>query len=163
MKRFIPIVCLLIIMAVVLFPVAAYASPPTAASGTLENAVSVPGDMRVAGGNIIITETEYAEIHGTMEGDYILEFRAVIHSNGKLNMYGISTIDQCTVNGNTGTIIMSLTGTGVMSSPVSGALQGEWVIIKGTGELANLHGQGTFTVGVGVGGTYSGKIHFDPH
>lgn len=163
MKRFISIVCLLIIIAVVLFPVAAYASPPTAASGTLENPISVPVDMRQANGNTIITEIEYADIHGTMEGSYILEFRAVIHGNGKLNMHGISTIDPCTVNGDTGTIIMSLTGTGFMSSPVSGALQGEWVIIKGTGELANLHGQGTFTAEVGVGGTYSGQIHFDPH
>jgi len=37
-----------------------------------------------------------------------------------------------------------------------------WVILSGTGELANLRGQGTGSGVCGVVGTYSGWIHFEP-
>ena len=36
---------------------------------------------------------------------------------------------------------------------------GKWVIVKATGELEGIHGQGTYDWS---SGTYEGKIHFDP-
>ena len=35
---------------------------------------------------------------------------------------------------------------------------GQWTILRGTGELANLHGQGLSY----PDGTYDGRVHFDP-
>jgi hypothetical protein len=40
---------------------------------------------------------------------------------------------------------------------------GYFTILQGSGGLANLHGQGSFTVNPdGASGSYSGQIHFDP-
>ena len=63
-----------------------------------------------------------------------------------------------TVAGVPGTLTQRFQGTG---NPVS--FQGQIETLGGTGELANLHGQGTFvgssTTGVG---TYVFHYHFDP-
>ena len=66
-----------------------------------------------------------------------------------------------TVDGKSGTLTMNLEAKG--SSPgYPGSLTGTWVIIGGTDQLANLHGQGTWT-NLGMGRlAYEGKIHFDP-
>jgi hypothetical protein len=42
-------------------------------------------------------------------------------------------------------------------------LEGTWVIIGGTGGLAGLHGQGTWSHTAGIPGLqYEGQVHFDP-
>ena len=51
----------------------------------------------------------------------------------------------------------SITGT----SAADGSFQGQVFDFHGTGDLANLHGQGTGTVqGQGNHGTYSGQMYF---
>jgi len=163
MKRFILTLCFFLTMlALVVFPIPVIASAPTTANGTLENPVSVVTNMRQADGNMILSEIENAECTGTMAGPYVLEMMVIIHKNGKINMHGISTIDPCTIDGMSGTITMNLTGIGVMTGPETGTIHGQWVFLCGTGDLANVHGQGTFEATAGVGGTYSGKINFDP-
>jgi hypothetical protein len=47
--------------------------------------------------------------------------------------------------------------------PLLGSSEGTWVIIGGTGELANLHGQGTTFDPPGPSlTTWTGQVHFDP-
>jgi hypothetical protein len=42
-------------------------------------------------------------------------------------------------------------------------MNGHWRILKGTGELANLHGQGTWAaVTPPLVYSYEGQVHFDP-
>jgi hypothetical protein len=64
----------------------------------------------------------------------------------------VLTIDPATVEGKTGTIVLKFNANG---------LSGNWVLKDGTGELEGLHGQGTWTTGLG-GQVFEGKIHFDP-
>ena len=55
--------------------------------------------------------------------------------------------------GKTGTLVFGFLGT---LAP-DGLFEGQFVIIGGTGELANLNGRGT----IQSPGTYTGVIHFD--
>lgn len=71
-----------------------------------------------------------------------------------------------TVLGHTGGLTMRLQATGY-GNPFAGIsaydLQGTWVIIGGTGDLAGVHGQGTWWHTKGVSGLqYEGQVHFDP-
>jgi len=59
---------------------------------------------------------------------------------------------------------MRLQATGY-GNPLTSAwdLQGTWVFISGTGDLAGVHGQGTWWHTSGVSGlAYEGNMHFDP-
>ena len=62
----------------------------------------------------------------------------------------------CTVNGKSGTLMWSYTGT----STANGSFQGQFFDIHGTGELTKLHGQGVFQ-GQGSHETYSSELYFD--
>ena len=67
-----------------------------------------------------------------------------------------------TVLGYAGTLVMRLESRGTLPATTPYTTMGTWVIISGTGELANLHGQGTWwNLGLGQF-EYEGQIHFDP-
>ena len=72
-----------------------------------------------------------------------------------------------TVNGKTGTLAMHLICKGY-GNPAKGVtffdVEGTWVIISGTGDLTNLHGQGTwwYSRAKPYIFNYEGQIHFDP-
>jgi hypothetical protein len=134
-----------------------YASPPAPASGTFANAgPPINEEVRTAGDNIIITGTYPFIISGTVTGSAVDEVRTVFHPNGKFTFEIVETCT-CTVGGQSGTMVSRLVGRGEGAS-----YQGELIMLSGTGGLANLHYQATFVGTVGVGGSYTGQIHFDP-
>jgi hypothetical protein len=67
-----------------------------------------------------------------------------------------------TVDGKSGTFTMLLKAKFTYPTITYPSLEGTWVIISGTGELANLHGQGTWWNNAGQILGYAGQIHFDP-
>lgn len=81
----------------------------------------------------------------------------VIHPDGSSNFNG-ADVCACTVAGRSGTIVLPFSGT----VDPSGFVSGRFSIGHGTGDLANLHGVGTFQSSTGVGGPFSGVYHFDP-
>ena len=142
--------------AIVLVPATAYASPPTTASGEMITLSMQPQGIRLAGGNMIIESISSGEMLGDIEGSWTAEGKMIIHPNGKVTSQAIMVVSPCTVAGRSGTLTMQAiaTGEGVL-------VQGSGVILHGTGELSNLHGQGTWESIEGVGGSYSMKIHFE--
>jgi hypothetical protein len=139
-------------------------------------------DQKQAGANVFATQYNTGEydvgpILGTFE-QYI--YMKLHFGNPKLDFEYLSTINPSlwppydynwhiertftgTVNGKTGTFTMNLEAKGSWTgSPSPGSLIGTWVIISGTGELANLHGQGTWTNLNPQRLSYEGKINFSP-
>lgn len=136
----------------------AQATKPLLASGDWTDVDAVVNWMRMANGNTIISQTGTTELEGDFTGSMVTDLVVVVHPNGRTNMraQGVFT---GTVNGASGTAHMGFEAVGDF---VSGAMQGMWVIHMGTDGLANLRGRGTMEGVAGVGGTYSGQIHFDP-
>ena len=134
-----------------------YASPPAPASGTFANAgPPINEEVRTAGGNTIITGTYPFIVSGTFSGTALDETHIVLHPDGKFT-FEITDTCTCTVGDTSGTVVSRLVGRGE-----GAAYQGEWTVLSGTGGLANLHFQATFVGSPGVGGSYTGQIHFDP-
>ena len=133
-------------------------------------------NVRTSGENILIDMTEEGTWTGDIEGDSIDDpCRVIIFkaegefpfiTDWKFRWYtGLATFEECTVDGKTGGLVMRLVGKD--DGPGTDWF-GTWVIIKGTGELAGIHGQGNFW-GPGWLGTsdpgiipYDGWVHFDP-
>jgi hypothetical protein len=76
----------------------------------------------------------------------------VVHRTGAANFFGAETCT-CTVAGKTGSLVIGFSGT---SAP-NGSFEGQFVIVSGTGDLANLNGRGT----IQSPNVYTGVIHFD--
>ena len=78
---------------------------------------------------------------------------------------GIATFVVCTIDTKTGGLVMQMHG---KCSGPGEEWDGQWVILKGTGGLEGVHGQGTWwglgAPGLGKSGTinYQGWVHFDP-
>lgn len=155
------ICCLLTLIALVtlaLAPATANANPPAEVSGNYVFGNTTILEVRQASGNTIIKDVTNQVVNGDIAGSAIFERTFILHSSGKYNIQGIDTIT-ASVGGRSGTITLRIAGTGDL---IAGTVQGKWTILSGTGELANLHGQGTLTGMSNVAGTYSGQIHFDP-
>jgi hypothetical protein len=97
---------------------------------------------------------------GSITGSYTGDGRWVGHNVGTpdlwRNTHNVATFSSATVMGKTGTLSIMLIG------KTDG---GTWVIIGGTGDLAGLHGQGTYSSTGALFGKvadYEGEIHFDP-
>jgi len=108
--------------------------PASGNSTDCEHVISVQS----SGPNTIITLSETGCFHGTFVGTWVGTERDVIHPNGTVTIQA-SGVFSGRVNGRSGTC--------VISSAVSLTLNGDvthWVVDQGTGDLAGLHGQGTF-------------------
>jgi Protein of unknown function (DUF3224) len=117
-------------------------------------------DYRQAGksGNWIYDIVVDSTLTGDITGTDVAHNHWIVHSDGSLNIQleCTSTIDSFMGKSVSGTLNYKLDGSGDASGS-----EGTWVIISGTGDLANLRGQGTFT-GTLVAVEYTGQIHFDP-
>jgi len=69
-----------------------------------------------------------------------------------LNVHEKLAFETATVMGKSGSLLMELN----IEAP-----DGHWAIIGGTGELANLHGQGTLSLAA-MPYSYTGQVHFAP-
>jgi len=121
------------------------------ATGTFVDVVTST-QVRMADGNLILTQTVAQTLTGTFTGTASQQATTVVHPSGAANFFGAETCT-CTVAGKTGSLVLGFSGT---SAP-DGSFEGQFVIIGGTGDLANLNGRGT----VQSPGTYTGVIHFD--
>ena len=146
-----------VILSVLLIPTA-LAVKPTDVSGTWSWTADIISD-RWANGNWFLLATEYDDLDGTFDGDGVGLFKVTVHSGGFLTGSGRTTFTG-EVMGYEGTLVFQWTGT----TKTLGKWHCKWVILSGTGELANLRGSG---IGVETApDSYelelSGKIHFDP-
>lgn len=152
-----------ILISTLMIPVV-LATPPDSVSGDWFYTPYMVEITKVAGGNIF----KYGEEDGIWVGgfDGISEdsFNVVVHPSGFVTCTGQINFDG-TVNGESGTMVILFVGKKNLETML---WSGKWVIIGGTGDLANLKGQGTWE-GPGWTGppgpgelSYEGKIHFDP-
>jgi hypothetical protein len=146
-----------VILSALLIPTV-LAEKPTPVSGTW-SWEGIVNSVRFADGNMFITATEYDDFDGTFDGDGVGSFTVTVHSKGFMTGIGRTTFTG-EVMGKEGTLVIQWTG----NTKTLGKWHCKWVILSGTGELANLRGSG---IGVETAPdsyilVLSGKIHFDP-
>ena len=141
----------------------AMAGPPEAAEGLWQYTSTIL-DVRLAGCNTFVKTFENGLWTGTFDGISTEDGQVVIHCNGAWSFNAIVSFEG-TVEGRYGTIEMSVVGT---RPDAFSDWEGKFVILSGTGELANLRGQGVWygpgAAGPGVWGDiyYDGNYHFEP-
>ncbi len=144
------------------------ASKPAYVSGYMTYTPAIVG-FRWADGNLHLDTTEEGDWYGGLVGHSHDEpCRVVIHNanglpatNWDFRWYtSISTFEECTVAGRTGGLVTRLVG---KSGGPGEEWSGHWVILKGTGGLHGIHGQGTWWgLGYPTGDIpYEGWIHFE--
>jgi hypothetical protein len=119
------------------------------AKGTFTIVSRTVTSVRQDGSNKIYSYTQQEVDYGDVTGTYTVEETSIVHPDNTANFSGRATCT-CTVAGKSGTLIWSYTG----MTTANGSFQGQDFDDHGTGDLAKLHGQGTFQ-GQGLQGTYS--------
>ncbi len=151
------LVCLVALLPVLMIP-AVQATPPEPASGSWTYIVDLIEITKVAGGNTFKYGEETGTWTGTFVGTSFDFFELVVHPSGYVTCQGQISFTG-TVNGDkTGTMVILFVGKKNLDI---GLWSGKWVILGGTGDLAYLHGQGTWE-GPSFNLDYSGQIHFEP-
>jgi hypothetical protein len=148
---------------------AGYAMKPQDVKGTFDYTYEII-ETRVADGNMFLYATEDETWIGDFAGTSEAVFRVEIFSAGFWNVWLRSTFTG-EVDGKSGTMVIQLVGKRTWWDAERFWWYGQWVILSGTGELANLHGRGTWW-GPGYEGEeipgerpdihYEGQIHFKP-
>lgn len=139
-----------------------HAEQPDMASGEWSYMVT-DWTQEEVGGNFVFSTYDIGKWEGTFEGTSTEVGLVVIFRSGNSSFKGTLTFEG-EVDGRSGTFTMSVVG---RKSGVED-WKGQWVILNGTGELANLCGQGTWfgpgAAGFLVWGTveYEGNYHFEP-
>jgi len=152
------IICIVALLPMLLIP-AAYATPSEPASGTWAYTVTHIEDTKVAGGNTFRYGEEIGTWTGTFVGTSFDYFELVVHPSGFVTCQGQINFEG-TVNGDkSGTMVILFVGKKNLEINL---WSGKWVILSGTGDLANLRGKGTWE-GPSFNLDYSGQIHFDPN
>ena len=136
---------------------AAAAGPPSTASGSFTQVSFVPTHFRSAGGVTLFDFTEQDALSGTFSGTSVLHGSCVVRASGQTVCQALETFTG-TVAGHAGTVQFRDV---VFLDQTTGAAHGSFAIVGGTGDLANLHGHGTFQ-GMGPTGTYTAQIVFAP-
>jgi len=164
MRKMLSVALLMCTVALLTLSTPVYATPPVTASGTV-NYTFLPTGMREADGNLFLYAIEWEDWMGDFEGSAEAFFRVEMFSSGFWNVWLRTTLTG-TVNEKYGTLVIQLVG----KKPLGEDWYGQWVIISGTDELANLRGQGTwggpgYRDDVKIPGDpdlwYEGQIHFD--
>ncbi|NGP77369.1 DUF3224 domain-containing protein [Balneolaceae bacterium YR4-1] len=102
--------------------------------------------VELPGGTIINEFNSFWEVTGDWEGIFIGENRQTIHNNGSITGQALFT-HEGSVLGRDGTLKLRFNG----HFKKDGSFQGKLAILSGTGELANLRGQGkNIVTGLGV-------------
>ncbi len=161
LKLFILPAAIVLIGAIVLgvFSMSSNASPPENASGSWYYIPPMipEEEKKIVGGNTILTGTEVGNWTGTFHGDSqdcfdmdppILDCAeskgdggVTIHPDGHMNYTATILFSLVSVDDKNGGLELRVNG---KFPNASSEWEGQWVIIGGTGELANLHGQGTW-------------------
>ena len=140
---------------------AVHATRPTPVSGAFDYTFEITSENWVDG-HWIFEATEWEDWFGDFEGSAVSFFKVTWFNfpEGPLNVWLRSDFEG-TVMGREGTLVIQLVGWRYLPEDWAG----QWVIVSGTGALANLHGQGAWGgPGFGASGPdiwYSGQVHFD--
>jgi type II secretory pathway pseudopilin PulG len=162
-KKRIFAIALLVVALVATLAVPAFAKQSEHAEGLWQYQPFID-EVRLADGNTFLKTHENGKWTGTFSGKSTEDGKVVIHSSGAWSFKGTVSFEGV-VNGKTGTLTMLAVG----SRPDENTdWTGKWVILSGTGDLANLRGQGTWS-GPGAPAPeqwgdiyYAGDIHFEP-
>lgn len=116
-----------------------------------------PSNERVAGAVFLFDFTEVDVLTGDLTGTIVIEGSCVVHRPGTATCTALETFAG-TVDGRAGTgKFWNVLDVDLFT----GSFSGRFTALGGTGDLANLQGQGTFE-GIGTTGTYALRIVFAP-
>jgi hypothetical protein len=155
--RRIAVVVLLTPLLMIAVPSAAHAAPPVSASGSVTQTSFAVTDTRTVDGVTFFSFRETDSLTGTFLGDSALSGECIQRSTGPILCQAHETFTG-TILGRSGTVdFLDL----ISIDQSTGAVQGRFTILGGTGGLVGIHGGGTFAA-QGTTGTYSGRIVFAP-
>ena len=155
-------ISLLVIVLLILTMSVVFAAKPIPVSGTIILTSYTMLNAKPSGNsdNVILTMGLTEEWHGDIEASgttvatWIVKNKPLMtNPDAWLNVHEKLTFQTFTVTGLSGTVTMQL---------VISKTKGSWTILSGTGELANIRGQGKISMET-TPYTYTGQIHFDPN
>jgi hypothetical protein len=152
----------LLLAPLLLLAPAANATTVTPAAGTFTTTVTSQVLILTSDGNTAFNLAGTIVVTGTFSGSGPIAFTLLVRATGQDNFLGQFTCF-CMVAGQSGSIVIGFTATGVFG--VGNSLSGQYTILSGTGGLANLQGQGPFSgtqTSTGFEGVYSGQTSFNP-
>src|SRR5579864_112398 len=135
---------------------AVQATTVTPSAGTFTTTVTSLVPVLTADGNSVSDLAGTIVVTGTFSGSGPISFSLLVRATGQDNFLGHFTCF-CTVAGQTGSIVIGFTATGIFG--VGNSVSGQYTIVSGTGGLANLQGTGPFSAiqtPTGFVGLYSG-------
>ncbi len=155
-------------------------TPIPVAGAFVGTSYPVYGDIRYSGANVFTsTYVTGVYISGPMDGAYEQSTNIIWHFGNPQTVnnlpanpmswmgipsFAVWNIERTftgTVYGKLGTLTMHLEAKFTYPTVTYPSLEGSWIIISGTGELADLHGQGTWWNSPGQVLQYEGQMHFD--
>ena len=119
----------------------AAATPSAVASGSYTFVQTSSTHIRTAGGDSFDLQVFSLTSVGGVTGVATDTQTAVTHADGSINANGTEVCGSCTIGGRTGSYIAAYS----VSMSVSGVVAGHLTFTSGSGGLAGLHGEGTFT------------------
>jgi hypothetical protein len=129
------------------------ASPSAVASGSYTSVQTSKTHIRTAGGDSVDLLVFSVTSVGGLTGVATDTFTAATHADGSMDANGTEVCSSCTIGGRTGSYIAAFS----LTVSVAGVLAGHLTFTSGSGGLAGLHGEGTFTAD-----TYSYNYRFAP-
>lgn len=145
------------------------AGPKTEASGSWTYFPTFVSEPEFRGQNAFLYGTDLGVWDGTFTGTHEEKFEVVCHLKGGFTFYKgeitfTGTVEDESGALRSGTMVIKTSAKVNAVSPDCGPIfepdwYGHWVIVGGTGDLANVHGHGT-TVGPSGTVSYEGHIHF---
>jgi Protein of unknown function (DUF3224) len=146
-------VALIIVLAALSVVPALASGPPLAASGAFTQLSFVQTNVRIVGGATLFTFTETDSLSGTFNGTSVIDGACVVRPSQQAVCQAVETFTG-TVVGSAGTVVFRDV---IVLDLTTNAAQGSFTIVSGTGDLATLHGHGTFQ-GAGGSGTYAAQL-----
>jgi hypothetical protein len=140
----------------------AYATTPTEVSGDFDYEPTIVYD-EYRGGNWFVWATDVEEWSGDLDGTATSEYLAIFHRSGVATFSGQGVFVGSVMGSDVGTLEYQITG--ILKAGAT-EWEGNFVMGRGTGGLANAHVEGTWW-GPGWPGpspmcSYQGLVHFDP-
>lgn len=139
-----------------------YATKPTTVNGNRLTTGFTPTGGWGAGEshNVILYVSATRLWQGDIAGADTSDAIRIIHNfpDGPTNVRIVSIFSSVTIMGKTGELTMVLN---FVVEAETETIKGSWIIVSGTGDLANLHGGGKL-FGSQYAASYSGQVHFNP-